>query len=107
MQIRNAAATARAALIERGGEAARRKPEELSVTDGVISAGNRRVSYGELIGGKMFSIKLDHAKPAKSKDPKDYKIVGKSIPRVDIPAKVTGRFPTSTICACAACCTAA
>ena len=40
----------------------------------------------------MFSLKLDHAKPAKFKDPKDYKIVGKPIPRVDIPAKVTGRF---------------
>ena len=59
----------------------------------MIRAGNRRVSYGELIGGKMFALKLDHAKPAKFKDPKDYKIVGKSIPRVDIPAKVTGRFP--------------
>ena len=41
----------------------------------------------------MFSIKLDHAKPAKFKDAKDYKIVGKSIQRVDIPAKVRGRFP--------------
>ena len=40
----------------------------------------------------MFSIKLDHAKPATFKDPKDYKFVGKSIPRVDIPGKVTGRF---------------
>jgi nicotinate dehydrogenase subunit B len=50
------------------------------------------VSYGELIGGKAFSLKLDHQKPAKFKDPKDYKIVGKSIARVDIPDKVTGRF---------------
>ena len=93
VQIRNAAATARAALIEQAAQRLKAKPEELSVTNGVISAGNRRVTYGELIGGKMFSIKLDHAKPAKSKDPKDYKIVGKSVPRVDIPAKVTGRFP--------------
>jgi nicotinate dehydrogenase subunit B len=92
VQIRNAAATARAALIEQAAQRLKAKPEELSVTNGVISAGNRRVTYGELIGGKMFSIKLDHAKPAKSKDPKDYKIVGKSVPRVDIPAKVTGRF---------------
>jgi nicotinate dehydrogenase subunit B len=92
VQIRNAAATARAALIEQAAQRLKAKAEELSVTNGVISAGNRRVTYGELIGGKMFSIKLDHAKPAKSKDPKDYKIVGKSVPRVDIPAKVTGRF---------------
>jgi nicotinate dehydrogenase subunit B len=93
VQIRNAAATARAALIEQAAKRLNAKPEELSVANGVISAGNRRVTYGELIGGKMFSLKLDHAKPAKFKDPKDYKIVGKPIRRVDIPAKVTGRFP--------------
>jgi CO/xanthine dehydrogenase Mo-binding subunit len=92
-QIRNAAATARAALIEQAAQRLKAKPAELSVTNGVISVGNRRVSYGELIGGKMFSIKLDPAKPAKFKDPKDYTIVGKSVPRVDIQAKVTGRFP--------------
>ena len=93
VQIRNAAATARAALLDEAAKRLKAKPEELSVANGVISAGNRRVSYGELVGGKMFSLKLDHNKPAKFKDPKDYKIVGKPIPRVDIPAKVTGRFP--------------
>ena len=77
------------------------------MSNGVIRAGDRRVSYGELIGGRMFSLKLDPAKPAKFKDPKDYTIVGKSVPRVDIPDKVTGASPTSTICACAACCMAA
>ena len=50
------------------------------------------MTYGELIGGKSFALKLDHTKPAEAKDPKDYKIVGKSVPRVDIPDKVTGRF---------------
>jgi nicotinate dehydrogenase subunit B len=93
VQIRNAAATARAALIEQAAKRLDAKPEELSVTNGVIRAGNRRVSYGELIGGRMFEIKLDHTKPAKFKDPKEYAIVGKSIRRVDIPAKVSGRFP--------------
>jgi nicotinate dehydrogenase subunit B len=92
MQIRNAAATARDALL---GEAAQRlgaKKEDLTVADGVISSGAKRVTYGELIGGKQFSLKLDHQKPAKPKDPKDYKVVGKSVPRVDIPDKVTGKF---------------
>jgi nicotinate dehydrogenase subunit B len=92
MQIRNAAATARDALL---GEAAQRlgaKKEDLTVADGVISSGAKRVTYGELIGGKQFSLKLDHQKPAKPKDSKDYKVVGKSVPRVDIPDKVTGKF---------------
>ena len=92
LQIRNAAATARAALLEQAARRLRVQPDVLTVSDGVIRAGDRRVSYGELIGGRMFSLKLDPAKPAKFKDPKDYKIVGKPIQRVDIPAKVRGRF---------------
>jgi hypothetical protein len=44
----------------------------------------------ELIGGKAFSLTLDHAKPAASKDPKDHKLVGKPVPR-DIPAKAIGK----------------
>src|SRR6185503_6521093 len=59
---------------------------------GVASGGGKRVAYGELIGGKNFSLKLDHAKPAASKAPKDFKVVGQSVPRVDIPDKMTGRF---------------
>src|SRR5439155_24672956 len=65
---------------------------ELTFADGVISGGGKKVSYGELVGGKAFSRKLDHAKPAAAKDPKSHKLVGKSVPRVDIPDKVTGKF---------------
>jgi nicotinate dehydrogenase subunit B len=92
MQIRNAAATAQIALLEEAAKRLNVKPGDLKVADGVISGGGKRVTYGELIGGKQFSLKLDHAKPAKGKDPKDYKLVGKSVPRVDIPGKVTGQF---------------
>jgi nicotinate dehydrogenase subunit B len=92
MQLRNAAATARQAL---QAEAAKRfnvKPDTVKVVDGVVTAGDQKASYGELIGGKAFSLTLDHAKPVTFKDPKDYKLVGKPIPRVDIPDKCTGRF---------------
>src|SRR6266404_1913238 len=92
MQLRNAAATAKAALLDEAAKRLGAKQDELKVVDGVVSAGNKRVSYGELIGGKSFALKLDHAKPAAGKDPKDYKVVGKPVPRVDIPDKVTGRF---------------
>ena len=92
MQLRNAAATAKAALLEEAAKRLGAKQGELKVVDGVVSAGNKRVSYGELIGGKSFALKLDHTKPAAGKDPKDYKLVGKPVPRVDIPDKVTGRF---------------
>jgi CO/xanthine dehydrogenase Mo-binding subunit len=92
MQLRNAAATAKAALLEEAAKRLDAKKEDLKVVDGVVSVGNKRVSYGELIGGKSFALKLDHAKPAAAKNPKDYTLVGKPVPRVDIPDKVTGRF---------------
>jgi CO/xanthine dehydrogenase Mo-binding subunit len=92
MQLRNAAATARAALLDEAAKRLGANKDDLKAENGVVSAGNKRVSYGELIGGKAFSLKLDHQKPAKAKDPKDYKLVGRSVPRVDIPDKVTGRF---------------
>ncbi len=92
MQLRNAAATARIALLEEASKRLGVKPEDLKVADGVISGGGKSVSYGELIGNKMFSLKLDHAKPAKSKDPKDYKLVGKPISRADIAEKVMATF---------------
>ena len=90
MQLRQAAAAARQALL---AEAAKKLgTDNLTVADGVVSAGRKKVSYGDLIGGKNFSIKLDPKQPVKEKSPKDYKIVGKPVPRVDIPDKVTGRF---------------
>jgi nicotinate dehydrogenase subunit B len=92
MQIRQAAATARDALL---GEAANKLgvgKDALSVKDGVIAppTGGKGVSYAELIGGKDFSLKLDPKAPLKS--PRDYVVVGKPIARIDIPAKVAGTF---------------
>ena len=92
MQIRNAAATAKAALLDEAAKRLGAKTEELKVADGVVSAGNKRVSYGELIGGKIVRAQARPRQAAADKDPKDYKIVGKPVPRVDIPDKVTGRF---------------
>ena len=90
MQLRQASAAACQALM---AEAAKKLgTDQLTVTDGVISGGGKKVSYGELIGGKSFAITLDPKQPVKEKVPNDYKIVGKSQPRVDIPAKITGRF---------------
>src|SRR6516225_101569 len=68
MQLRNAAATAKATLLDEAAKRLGAKQDELKVVDGVVSAGNKRVSYGELVGGKSFALKLDHAKPATGKD---------------------------------------
>jgi nicotinate dehydrogenase subunit B len=92
MQLRNAAATAKAALLEEAAKRLKVRKEDLKAADGAVSAGSKRVSYGELIGNKAFALKLDHTKPAPGKNPADYRIVGKPIPRADIPEKVTGTF---------------
>jgi CO/xanthine dehydrogenase Mo-binding subunit len=92
MQLRQAAAAARNALVEEAAKKLGVAAGQLAVADGVISGGGKKVTYAELIGGKSFAIKLDPKQPAKTKNPKDYKIVGKSVARLDIPDKVTGRF---------------
>ena len=78
MQIRQAAATARQALLQEAGKKLGVPAGDLIVEQGTVRArsGGKQVTYGELIGGKNFSLKLD--KQAPLKDPANYKIVGQS-----------------------------
>ncbi len=91
IQIRQAAATARQALLQEAAKQLGVAASGLTVEQGTVRAGSgKQVTYGELIGGKNFSLKVD--KQAPLKDPAKYKVVGQSIPRDDIPPKVTGQF---------------
>ena len=92
VQIRQAAATARQALLQEAGKRLDASAGDLVVENGVVRprSGGKQVTYGELIGGKNFSLKIDKQAPLKA--PANYKIVGQSIPRYDIPPKVTGQF---------------
>ena len=66
--------------------------QELTVSNGVVAAksGGGALTYAELVGGKPFAIKVDAAAP--TKNPKDSKLVGQSMARLDIPGKLTGQF---------------
>jgi CO/xanthine dehydrogenase Mo-binding subunit len=92
MQLRQAAATARQALLAEGAGKLGIDKDAVVVKDGVVApkAGGKGVSYATLVGNKDFKLAVDAKAPLK--DPKDYSIVGKSIQRFDIPDKVTGRF---------------
>ncbi len=91
IEIRRAAATARAALLAEAAKVLGTGAESLSTEGGaVVSNDGRRLPYARLVGGKTFRLKLDPK--ARTKDPKTYRFVGKSVPRVDIPAKVMGTF---------------
>jgi nicotinate dehydrogenase subunit B len=91
VQLRQAAATARQALLQMAVEKIGMPSADLAVKDGVIfvrAEPHRRVAYTELIGDKTFDLKLD--KDAPLKNPKDHTIVGQPMARPDVPGKVTG-----------------
>jgi CO/xanthine dehydrogenase Mo-binding subunit len=92
MQIRQAAATARQALLAQGATKLGIAADAVVVKDGIVGpkAGGKGVDYAALVGGKDFRLAVDAKAP--TKDPKDYTIVGKSVARVDIPGKVYGSF---------------
>jgi CO/xanthine dehydrogenase Mo-binding subunit len=103
--LRNAAAEARRVLLGWAAERLDAPPERLAMTNGVISDRQdaaKRISYGELIGGRYFEVPLQWNKiygndlvakgQAKPKDPASYSLVGQSIPRPDIADKVLAKF---------------
>lgn len=88
-QLRQAAAEARHTLRELAAARLGAPAEQLSIRDGVVSAADgKRISYAELVGGRKLERRFSgNAKP---KTPSEYAVVGKPIPRVDIPGKVFG-----------------
>ncbi len=87
--IQYAAAQVRELLI---AEAARRlelPPENLRTENGaVIAPDGRRFGYGDLVAADMLHVQAQPT--SKLKDPATFKVMGEPVPRVDIPAKVTG-----------------
>jgi nicotinate dehydrogenase subunit B len=100
-QMRMAAAEARRVLVAMAADKLGVGADQLTVSDGIVHAVNdatKKVSYGELIGGRFFNVHLDwngkYGNPlyapgkAQPKDPKDHKVVGQPIKRADIAPKV-------------------
>ena len=97
--MRRVAAEARRVLLEMASDLFKMPVDQLAVADGVISVKadpSRKVSYGELIGGRRFNVTMTgqniNATTGKAtvKPVQDLKIVGQSLPRYDIPPKVDG-----------------
>ncbi len=87
--LRSAAAQARAFLVARAAEWLGQAPAQLVVDDGLVrTSNNRSVSYGELIGEATICLELDEGVAVKPVNA--YRIVGASVPRVDIAAKAVG-----------------
>jgi nicotinate dehydrogenase subunit B len=104
--IRSAAALAKQTLLGMASTKLGVAVGSLSVTAGVVSGGGKTVSYGDLIGGKMFNVQLTAKNTGGAstapygtapgqgiaKPVAQYSVVGKSFPRIDIPAKVAGTY---------------
>jgi CO/xanthine dehydrogenase Mo-binding subunit len=105
-QTRAAAAAAKGALLKLASANLGVPVASLSVKDGVVSGGGKTVTYGQLIGDKLFNTKITGfstngtaTAPAQAvagspgtKPVSQYTIVGTNPPRVDIPDKVTGSY---------------
>jgi nicotinate dehydrogenase subunit B len=103
MVLRRTAALARHLLIEMAGEALGTPADQLTVTDGVVRAASdptKQISYAQLIGGRYFDSKVDwNGKTSNAlavnvkvplKAPDQFKVIGQSFRRRDLPGKVFG-----------------
>jgi len=89
--LRKAGAGAREMLIAAAAQGWNAPVAECTASNGVITHGpsGRKTSFGKVAGE---AAKLAPPKEVALKDPKDWKIAGKPIKRVDIPDIVTGRI---------------
>jgi CO/xanthine dehydrogenase Mo-binding subunit len=91
--LAQAAATAREALLGLAATKLGIPAADLTISDGTITARSdptRRVSYGELVAGRKFSLTLSPT--AKRKTADTWKVLGKPVMRLDMAAMVTGQF---------------
>ncbi|ACS60796.1 aldehyde oxidase and xanthine dehydrogenase molybdopterin binding (plasmid) [Rhizobium leguminosarum bv. trifolii WSM1325] len=91
--LRQAAATARHHLLVKAAEKVGVPIERLRLEDGIIRADggeNWQLNFGDVVVGSHVRLSIDSN--AALKPASDYKLVGSSRPRVDIPEKATGRW---------------
>ncbi|MCC7417958.1 MAG: xanthine dehydrogenase family protein molybdopterin-binding subunit [Acidobacteria bacterium] len=90
-EVRQAAATARQALLSLAAARLGVPPAELAIADGIVrpARGGAGAAIGELVGDRRLALTVDPNAPLRA--PSTYAVVGRSLPRPDVPAKSTGR----------------
>ena len=87
-KLRKAGAQARTMLIAAAAQRWRVQPSECHAEDGkVLGTQGRSASYGQLA---QAAAKLPLPKEVALKDPKDFRLIGRSLARLDTPGKVDG-----------------
>ena len=87
--LRRACAHARALLLERAAARLNASIGDLRVEDGAVQAAGRSTSFWECAGDALFDCEVDET--AAARPPRDYRVVGKPAPRLDLPDKIAGR----------------
>src|SRR5215831_1851083 len=91
--LAQAAATARATLLQLAAARLAVPVEQLTITDGIISARadrTKRVSYGELVAGQPLHVTLSTTAPRQPASA--WTVLGQPVPRLDMAAMATGQF---------------
>jgi nicotinate dehydrogenase subunit B len=90
-EVRQAAATARQALLSLAASRLNRPAEALTIAGGEIKprAGGGGVTIGSLVGDRRLSLKVDPKAPLQPVS--TFASIGKPLARPDVPAKCTGR----------------
>jgi len=86
-QFREAGAAARAMLIAAAAQQWSVPASDCRTESGAVLHGSRKLSYGQLAG---TAAKLTPPEHVQLKDPKDFKLIGKPIKRLDTPEKLNG-----------------
>jgi isoquinoline 1-oxidoreductase beta subunit len=87
--VRKGGAAARMMLLQAAADQWKVPVGELSVSDGMISHGTKRISYGK-IAAAAAKVTPPDPKDIKLKDPKSWKIAGKPLKRLDTADKLNG-----------------
>lgn len=91
--VRIAAAEARYALLTMASQKMNVPISQLTVQNGVVNVigdSSKSVSYASLVGNQKFQVTITGNAPLKSYD--QYRVVGNSVPRRDVPAKMLAQF---------------
>ncbi|EAZ79917.1 xanthine dehydrogenase family protein molybdopterin-binding subunit [Algoriphagus machipongonensis] len=90
MAVRYAAATARQKLLELASNKLNTGVENLIFYGGKVKTktGNKSLNFAEILDGAQIDMEV--SKPVSIKDYAEYRYVGKSVPRKDIPKMVRG-----------------
>ena len=86
-RYRTVGATAKVLLLQAAAAKFKTTPDKLKVDKGVISFGDQKVTYGQ-VAEQAKNLKQPDS--VKLKDPKEWKLIGTAVKRLDSPEKING-----------------